>query len=745
MSIEGWKEIVAVPRHTVRRMRTTIRGSPVKALTEIITNCDDSYYRLEQAGLKTSGLIQVGYWKKMERGLVTVKAFCVRDYAEGISHETMGEKFGRYGADTSGNTRRGYFGQGAKDALCTMKNSVILTVNDGYVTYCKFKLENDVPQYFIADEAEALAAMKGFNERISNIRELNVNENGTLVYFEVPLDQHSPRVKGLSESLESFHMLWKILSDPDRKVELIDCDTGETFDLRYKSPSGKLMEKDSLKLAFNALSFDVDLTVCAAEHELNQEPGEKREGGLLVVDENHAVLDLNLFGFDYESSAACLFGEVQIAGFKTLFRKDGTVILESREGLDFNHPFNKLLRQRIHDRLSKVVDRLEFERPLTGVKVDERLDKRFKLAFARINTLMRKETELSFGEGEVEAIPRIPENGIMFSVAEMKIESGQTRTVRLVVDLSKVPAGSIIALKTDNPHIHLEPSDSAEIPADINVENPLRLPILIMGEQPGTQATVTASFQKITAHLIVNVITESPLFAPSGFDFVPNKVWVYEGRRVRLRLLVDIGVISPGNLVACESDNLNIKVVGEGEPLEIPRPQTGKVSMVSVEVEGVKSGQRGHVYARSSSREARAEVHVLEELMHGGFFKGYSLDFEKDARRRSSFDRESGIIYIHMSAPVLKNYFGDKGDKLIKERTPQALVMLAEVILNCICLQWAKYRFESGVREYLNPDDASAMREEEESEARLIDYEFGKMFHNWLLSGFEINHMEQIA
>ena len=59
-----WRDIVPGPRHTARRMRVAIRGSVLKVLNELITNSDDSYYRLEKKGKKTSGVIQIGLWKK---------------------------------------------------------------------------------------------------------------------------------------------------------------------------------------------------------------------------------------------------------------------------------------------------------------------------------------------------------------------------------------------------------------------------------------------------------------------------------------------------------------------------------------------------------------------------------------------------------------------------------------------------------------------------------------------------------
>ncbi|MEM3047103.1 MAG: hypothetical protein QW057_08490 [Candidatus Bathyarchaeia archaeon] len=736
MSSKAWKEIVAVPRHTIRRMRTTIRGSPIKALAELIINSEDSYYRLEEAGLPASGLIQVGYWKRTERGHETVRAFSVRDYAEGIPFESLDEKFGRYGADTSGHSRRGYFGQGAKDALCMMRNGLVLTVHDGRASLCRFKTENEVPKYLICDEAEADAALKEFNERIKGEAPLDKAQNGTLVYFEMPLSQHAPKVKTIKESLETLYMLRKLLADPKRKVQLIDHDTGEAMELKPLPLEGELLHRERVKLHFASLPLDVELAVYRASRDLNQQPGERREGGLLVVDEHDAVLDLTLFGYDYESSAARLFGEVRIEGFKPLFRKDGLVITESREGLDYNHPFNRLLRQRIRESLARVLERLEKE-ALPGVaRIDEALDRRFRAAFSRINSLIRNEADRSFGEGFFTAPPQIPEKGLAFSLPQLTVEFPQSRRVHLVVDVAKVPSGSLIELKADNPNLELEPQNAVEVPVSVSAEDPASVPILVSGREVGVEGTVTASFADLAAHLHVRVVEEKLILPPSGFGFVPDRVRIYAGERGRLRLLADTQVVSPGSEVTVKSDNPNVRISELESILRVPSPSSGSTSSLSVKVEGLKAGERAVIRATCQGREATAKVYVSERLTHGGLFRGYSLDFQRDPRRRWSFDRQSGIIYVHMAAPVLRGYFGENGERLVKEKRPEALALLAESLLSCICQQWAHYRFEAGLREYANPDDPAAMWEEEEAEATQIDYEFGRAFHDWII-GFQ--------
>jgi len=745
--MSGWKEIVAAPRHTVRRMRASIRGSVIKVLNELITNSDDSYYRLEKHGKKTSSLIQIGFRRKRRKKRLTIKEFYIRDYAEGISPDTMQKKFGKYGEDTAGRTRRGYFGQGAKDALCTMKNSLLVSIFNDQVSACRFKIENNKPLYNIEDNKTALRTLQSFDDKTRKGYTLTRGRNGTFVYFETPPNQPSPRVKTLIECLQSFYMLRKILSDPQRRVQLIDHNTGKVIELKYTPPSGEVILLDTFSISHDSMKIATTLTISDADVDLDQRPSDKREGGLLIVDEDDAVLDLTLFGYDEEASAASLFGEIRIEGFKDLFRVDPTAITETRDGLNSHHPFNRLLRDEVRKRLGKIVERLRKEKAEKEIIVGKKLDRQIKRAFARINALMKKEAEMEIEEGigEVEKFQKKPKLGIGFSPSVVHVESGQIRTVHLLVDPAKIPPKSTISIACDNPKIDVVPVGPVLVPDDIFSKGLLKIPINISGDQPEERGVVTATYREIQAGLFVRITDIVEIMPPSGFDFIPNRARVYEGKRTRLKLMIDTQVIRPAIWVGVSSDNPHIVITGAkvgNKPIEdprmfpVPRPESGSLVVVMIEIEGRKAEQKGTVRAKVPDKEALAQVRVIEKKPPGGFFNDYKLDLEKDPMQRFSFDKKIGMIYVHVRAPVVQKYLGPEAEYLERERRPQALVMLAEIILQCISRQWAKYRFETGVKEYINFGDPAAMREEVQSEVRQIDYEFGTRIHEWILGEY---------
>src|SRR5271157_6422407 len=90
-------DIQADQRLIARLVRAGTQGDTIRALLELVTNSDDSYWRLEEKETQHEGLIEILYRKEGSCGL-----FTVRDFAEGMSHDDLSAAFHKYGAATSG-------------------------------------------------------------------------------------------------------------------------------------------------------------------------------------------------------------------------------------------------------------------------------------------------------------------------------------------------------------------------------------------------------------------------------------------------------------------------------------------------------------------------------------------------------------------------------------------------------------------------------------------------------------------
>ena len=126
-------------------------ASVEKALVELITNSDDSYGRLEQAGVVVSGRISIHY-ERHQAGAVLV----VADQAEGMAFD-QARFILAYGGAHSPLARgegggRGYFGRGLKQAIYGLGYGWIETIRGG--RYSRIELFRDENGGYLYDDGD---------------------------------------------------------------------------------------------------------------------------------------------------------------------------------------------------------------------------------------------------------------------------------------------------------------------------------------------------------------------------------------------------------------------------------------------------------------------------------------------------------------------------------------------------------------------------------------------------------------
>ena len=434
--------IEADPRHTVRRIKTAMQGNAIRALVELITNADDSYIRLEGDNKVHKGLIEVLYRKDGYRGL-----FAVRDHAEGMSIEDLRRSFKKYGSATSGLTTgkrvRGYFGQGAKDALAGMVDGKICTFKDGRFVECRLYIENGKPMYEFSDAIPATVNLRSTH---------NIGANGTIAYFAV--DSQVPRLSTVHEELANNYLLRKIMTNPERKVFLLE-DDGKARRLRYQMPEGKENLPDDFHVSYGDYGdFPIHISIWRSERELRQ-TGDDRDGGLLLLDDEDTVLGISLFKYDNEPLAARFFGEVRIGRFRELLEREETVLSEERDGLVTRHPFCQKLIPELEKRIEIKVK----EERLRKQKEDEsRIDRdetnRYRKAFSILNEIAEIEAQavINLGAKPTDQIEE-PPNGFCLYPPSAQITVGKRYAFELRLNTKVVRHGSVIKVTCTHPKI----------------------------------------------------------------------------------------------------------------------------------------------------------------------------------------------------------------------------------------------------------------------------------------------------
>lgn len=672
-------EIVVDPRHLERRIKTAMQGSAIRALVELVTNCDDSYVRLRKRDSADPGKIRIGYDKPIYDAM-----FYVQDFAEGMSHEKVADTFKTYGGDTSGSSKgelvRGYFGQGAKDALAGMQGGRICTFKDGEFTECRLFIENGKVMYELEDSRSATAALH---------HEHNVNANGTVAYFrQVHSDRtHVPSFETVFRQLCRNYMLRKILMNPQRSVELVNTKDGVPQPVRYLPPEGEEILREELDLSVEGFGpLRLSVTVQRADIELRQS-GDDRDGGLLILDEADAVLGISLFKYDAEPLASHLFGEVKISGFRRLLDEGEAVLKEEREGLNGNHPVCSEIIKALEGFLQRAV-KLEEERrqkeQLSKIDAEER--QRYRKACSMLNNIAETEIQEAIELGsDLGPVFLPPPNGLALFPPTAMITVGKRYGFRLVINSGLIDHGSKISVHSASPHLRIV-TPFVDVPNDDPPDGVWVKHVTVEGTQPGTHGKLECSSARRVATADIQIKADVSLLLEEGLAFWPESLTLTPDELRHSRLYLDPARLGIGAKVQIRSDKATVRVSPETVDVE-PAPDSGGFPYQEITVCGERTNEDAIVTAECEDSIALLDIHVRSKLPpapsgQSGMFKEPSFSQDTGPQQPVSYSAELGQIIIYVRFPSVQMYLGPAGDR----RTLSAQVRIADLFAD-MCFQ----------------------------------------------------------
>ncbi|MBT4326002.1 MAG: hypothetical protein HOD60_03715, partial [Candidatus Nitrosopelagicus sp.] len=337
----------------------------IKNLAELIKNSDDSYDELQQSGIDTLGIIEVGFWKQLKNKRSSINAFSVRDYGVGMSPEEAKNAFGSksYGEDTSKNRRNGAIGVGGKDALVGMLDVDIITIKDRIPTLIHIKTDDDglLESEIIEEKEIVVKAMGIINGQIKkSVGTLNLDQNGTFTRFRLPETRNGLKFDNLRDSLKEYYTLRNITNGKNKtKLKLINMDSGDAFNLLTTEPESEIIQKlEPIQIPYQNETgieyYQVDIIIKRAKEDLEHE--HDTGTNFSIETEQGGILDNWMFGFERDPAASKIFGNIIINKWKSLFRQDQGLLPENREGLLWSHTFNKQIDSRIRQYLKPIID-----------------------------------------------------------------------------------------------------------------------------------------------------------------------------------------------------------------------------------------------------------------------------------------------------------------------------------------------------------------------------------------------------
>jgi hypothetical protein len=545
--------------------------------------------------------------------------------------------------------------------------------------------------------------------------------------FRIPETHVGKRSDTLQEQLTKYYTLRNIMEFDSRTVKLIEIQTGQTYILRHEPLEGEIVFEQRLTITHKGESFDVDIKIQKADHDLDHD----KEFGynLLIEDERGAVLDNNLFEYENEPAASRLFGKITIHKWKHLYRDvDQTVLTDNREGLDYKNDFNKKLRMQVLQILKPLVD-TERERQGDNPKLTKNLDDNIRKAFSYINKIMEKDPYEGFGEpDEME----VPPDGIAFEKGSLTIPPKKVRTVKLYVNPGTVPTNSVITLKLFGGGVTVTPPDSIKTDANYLPKKVPFVKLEIEGQKINTKSTLKAYYGALEAELEILVTPEETFYPSNGFTFVPKSANLTKNKKKKIKLVLDTNLIKSGTPIEVYSEDQRIEIFPTKLTVSHP-PTLGKyLTEEIIELSSKKSELSTKIIANTKTimnedRQAICKIRVYEKPPPKQFFTDYQLDKKGDKRQRSRF--KDGIVYVHVNAPILENYFGQDQMKLNKNE-PDAIAMLADTVVQCVTKEWAKWRIETDKEELLGDPTTELERVKNR-----LEYEYGAQLHQMIARG----------
>lgn len=487
-------------RVALQQADQAIRKDVLRALVEIITNSNDSYSRLEDAGKPVTGEIIIDVWRKHKDSLIRV-----RDFAEGMDDARMDKVVGTYGEATSGLKEdlhvRGMWGRGLKDAIFGLGYGYVNSIRNDRLYRSSLLLKDGVPTF-------------GLDEPVPATEELRTkygipDGNGTVIEIIVSrVDVKMPQFENLRNYLQRHFELRTIMGNQSRLIilrSLVGSDKiKDEHVLSYKPPKGEMVLDEQFEIEGYPAAVHLQLLRSNIQLSTRGEEGDYADAGLIVISQS-TVISLTMLKFENDPYAAFFYGSIECDYLHDLLKNDEPVLTATRDGINWTLPFAKALKQAVEGRIEPLVQ-VEREHAMQDeqMKLDKRLRKKLDKAIRELNVIASSELsdrQTISSDGKQEPPPA----GLEFVSERVFVQTGQTVTLTLRAHLSeKIPNGARALVVSNNPEVDvLTPGvhiNALKDRSDIGVAK-----VQVEGKQVGNESVVTAYVGDQKAQALVQV------------------------------------------------------------------------------------------------------------------------------------------------------------------------------------------------------------------------------------------------
>lgn len=501
-------------RFALQQADQAIRKDVVRALVELITNSNDSYYRVEADGRGRGGKIVIELQRKRANSILRI-----RDFAEGMTGEAMNDAVGTYGAPTSGflegKSVRGLWGRGLKDAFYGLGHGTVTSIHEDHIYQARLFIRDGAPMYDPPGEAAPVTEEQRQKLGIPS-------GNGTVMEIIISRDDVSvPRVDSLRFKLQQHFELRTIMNNPDRDVILLELDrygrVKQEVSLNYQNPTGIRIYNEAFYVpGYPAM---VHLVVNRSDQPLTSvsEVGAFADGGLLVLSKR-VVMALTMLKYEHSEYANRVYGTITCDYLHELLQKEETepILTATRDGLNWDHSFMRTLKKEVELKLDPLISaerRLAQQTAITVV--DQKLKKRFNSALRRLNSL----ASAVLSPPRPNTAPRkpdVPFNGFGFIKEFASVQTGRTvgLTIRAQLD-GAFSEGDMVEVVSEDPQVEIV-TPYVELEPRVDFPDIGEGRVQISGHQVGAESLITAQAKGVRADAFIKVVSRPPQDRPRG-------------------------------------------------------------------------------------------------------------------------------------------------------------------------------------------------------------------------------------
>ncbi len=667
-----YSKLTVTKRSLQQDAENAMGSDPIRAIIELVTNADDAYEAVQNAGKGTKGKIRIEVDRRRGGSPTTLR---VLDRARGMTHLEMEERLGKLGGRTSGFESgaqlRGLFGRGAKDIA-----------HFGPVRW-ESKRKSEHTSFEILEASDDI--------RIIQLPKAEYRDSGTTVTLEIQPRFRIPQEANLMERLKRHYALRPILEDRrGREVTL------NGTKVVYEPPRGKLLH-DRQRLPVNGyVGHECVLTLYESGDFLeDNQPWEFWRHSLLIRSGRAAyeVFQGGKFGRGaYSQYLGKLFGTVDVPGLNTLIREYDDYLDHAQKPPDSNpirlvrrdryglvnrndHPYVDALYETIEAALLPHLQRLrdEAERG-TSVRLSDNQRRRFdRVSKVLSNYLEDVEPGGSGGAG------RLPEVGLQVIPSLRVVAPGERGQVS----------------------VRYRPSDLLDDPpaAELWIEDeegehePVRIPMTPRadgayftytyrspGRQEGAVTILRVGIDGIIREGLIEWRDRPDPDPVESMRFDSASYTVRDGAQRTARLLAPWDSVVDGTIIPRVEihGDPGLQLVGQALLFVFDYDESLRAGVCPITVRGSGVGARARIVATASGEAAEAEVRVTT-----GTATGIRPDIGEFGVPQRAW-LEGTTLKVNALDPSVKAYLGPKKDGWPGMETPHFNAMLAEILASTV-------------------------------------------------------------